>query len=105
MKQYRLEPTARADLANISDFIAKDSVTAAEKLLDRFHETFRLLAANPLSGEKRTDFGADLRQFTLGNYVILFRPHAAGVSIANVIHGARDLSALFRKPKDEGDSA
>jgi hypothetical protein len=31
MKQYRLEPTARADLANISDFIAKDSVSTASR--------------------------------------------------------------------------
>jgi toxin ParE1/3/4 len=104
MKLYRLEPTARADLANISVFIAKDSVSAAERLLDRFHDAFRFLVANPLSVEKRIDLGADLRQFTLGNYVILFRPHTAGVSIANVIHGARDVGALFRKQKDEGDS-
>jgi toxin ParE1/3/4 len=72
MSQYRLEPTARADLASISDYIAKDSVSAAEKLLDRFHETFRFLAMSPQSGEERPDIGSKLRQFTLGNYVILF---------------------------------
>jgi plasmid stabilization system protein ParE len=51
--QYRVEPTARSDLASISDFIANDSVSAAERMLDRFHETFRFLAQNPQSGERR----------------------------------------------------
>ena len=96
MSQYRLEPTARADLASISDYIAKDNVPAAEKLLDRFDERFRFLAMNPLAGEGRPDLGADLRQFTLGNYVVLFKPHSSGVTITNVVHGASDLNALFK---------
>jgi plasmid stabilization system protein ParE len=61
MSQYQLEPGARIDPANISDHIPQDNVSAAEQLLDRLHETFRFLAMNPLSGERRPDLGRELR--------------------------------------------
>jgi toxin ParE1/3/4 len=104
MSQYRLEPSARIDLTSIADYIAQDNLPAAERLLDRFHETFRFLAMNPLSGERRPDLGPELRQFTMGNYVILFTAHSSGVAITNVIHGARDLKALFTRDQPRGPS-
>ena len=59
---------------------------------------FRFLAANPLAGELRTDFGPTVRLFSLGNYVIVYRPDKQGVVIAHVVHGARDLNALLAPP-------
>jgi hypothetical protein len=35
----------------------------------------------------------------VGNYVILFRPAKRGVEIVQVVHAARDLRAVFRRPK------
>jgi toxin ParE1/3/4 len=99
VSQYQLEPGARIDPANISDHIAQDDVSAAEKLLDRFHETFRFLAMNALSGERCPDLGPKLRQFWLGSYVIVFKPRSSGIAVTNVIHGARDLKALFRNDR------
>jgi plasmid stabilization system protein ParE len=47
-------------------------------------------------GEARDDFGAQVRVFTVGAYVIFFRPKLSSVEILAVIHGARDLPAAFR---------
>ena len=96
MRQYRLEQDAQQDLTNISDFIGNDSVPAAEKLIDRFHDMFRFLAENRFAGERRADLAPEMRMFTMGNYVILFKPAPSGVSITHVVHAARDLQALFK---------
>jgi plasmid stabilization system protein ParE len=51
MSQYRLQRTARQDLRDIYRYIALDNPSAAARLLKRFYDQFRFLAANPLAGE------------------------------------------------------
>jgi plasmid stabilization system protein ParE len=49
----------------------------------------------PELGEKRDDLRSNLRSFSVGNYVIFYFPDAHGVRIVRVIHGARNITALF----------
>jgi toxin ParE1/3/4 len=46
-------------------------------------------------GQLRQDLAANLRSFSVGNYVILYRPTRTGIDVARVIHAARDIGALF----------
>lgn len=41
------------------------------------------------------DLGPGLRYFTVGDYVIYYRVSGNMLSIARILHGARDLSGLF----------
>ena len=46
-------------------------------------------------GEVRPGFGVPgCRSFSVGNYVIFFRPIDDGIEIARVIHGSRDMRNL-----------
>jgi toxin ParE1/3/4 len=53
------------------------------------------LARFPLLGASRDRLAKGLRVFSVGNYVIYYRPEAATVRIQRVLHGARDADALF----------
>ena len=95
MRRYRLDRDARTDLYEIHDYVARDNLSAADRLIDTFTEKLRLLASQPFMGQARPEFAPDLRSFTVGNYVIFYRPAKNGIEVARVIHGARDVDSLF----------
>jgi toxin ParE1/3/4 len=86
---------ARLDLLEIWLYIAKDNAPAADRLLDRIDRTCRSLAQQPLMGQARPELALDLRSFSVGNYVIYFRPLSDGIEVQRVLSGARDVDALF----------
>lgn len=61
-----------------------------ETLQERCHT----LARFPLLGSSREELAPGLRMFSVGNYVIYYRPQIGGVRIERVLHGARDADAL-----------
>jgi plasmid stabilization system protein ParE len=56
-----------------------------------FMRRFHALADNPLMGRLRPEIAPELRYFTVGKYLILYRTVLDGVQIVRIIHGARDL--------------
>ena len=95
MSDFRLAPLAKTDLAEIRHYIARDKPMAADRQIARFFERFHSLATNPLMGQSRPDLGPNLRSFSVGNYVVIYRPISEGVEIARVASGYRDIEALF----------
>lgn len=95
MMPYVVSPRAETDLDEIWRYIAKENVPAADRLLDRLHQTFRMLARQPLMGQLREDLRPMLRGFVVGNYVVFYRPTFKGIEIVRVIHGARDIESQF----------
>lgn len=102
MSRYTIAPEARDDLRDVYRHIAKDNPNAAGRLRQLFFKKFRLLATQPLLGEAREDLAENLRMFTAGNYVILYRPTPSGIAVVQVVHSARDLVALWGKRGREG---
>ena len=100
MSRYRLEAGAKGDLKEIFDYIAKENLHAARRLRDLFKQRFKFLAANPLIGELRKDLSEDVRLLSVGNYVIVYCPEDGGIAVTHVVHGARDLDALLKKPTE-----
>jgi len=47
-------------------------------------------------GRLRDELADGLRSFPVGRYVIFYRPIPKGIEIVRVLHGARDLDAIFR---------
>ena len=95
MSRFRLSSAAEADLRAIWAHVAKDRPDAADHLIDDLYERFRLLATQPLLGEGRPEVGEELRTFTVRNYVVVFRPIKTGVEVVRIVHGSRDMPALF----------
>lgn len=96
MSQYRLDEQAEQDLDDIWLAIAADNPDAADRMIDRLTDSFISLAGQPLMGRERPELSLNLRSFAVGNYIIFYRPATDGVGIARVLHGSRDINALFR---------
>ena len=97
MSTYRLSAVALQDLKDISDYIGQRNPTAAVKQLQRFLETFTILAKSPLLGEKRDDLPTQPRVFCTGSYVIVYEPLPAGIQVGRICHAAQDIVTLLRR--------
>ena len=98
MSNYTIAPLAQQDLKSIWIYIGVENYnpTAANTLLQKFHDRFDLLAANPLMGELREDLRPDIRVFAADNYVIFYYPITDGIEVVGVIHGARHIESMFQ---------
>ena len=85
-------PEADDDLEGIVDYIARDKPTAAREWLAKVRARCQMLAENPQVGEVREGFGVPgCRSFSVGNYIVFFRPVDEGIEVSRVIHGSRDM--------------
>jgi toxin ParE1/3/4 len=95
MSSPYFSPSARRDLLEILEYIARDNPGAALGHVERLEETCQMLAENPHSGTARDDLMPNLRAWSAGNYVIFFRAADDGIEVERVVHGARDYGKLF----------
>jgi toxin ParE1/3/4 len=101
MPRLVLAPEARNDLQEIYDHIAKDNPSAARRVLTRLRDLARMLAGAPAMGRNRPELGPNIRSFVADRYVIFYRPsRPAGIEVVRVLHGARDVDALFSEDTD-----
>ena len=92
---YRLTRQARRDVLDIWRYIAKDNEPAADRFVDLLTHYFKLLGDNPRAGRRRDQLRRGYRSFPVGEYLIFYRIMKPGVCIMHVVHGRRDLEALF----------
>ncbi|HEY2411984.1 MAG TPA: type II toxin-antitoxin system RelE/ParE family toxin [Pirellulaceae bacterium] len=95
MPKIILDQDAKADLLEIWRYIATDNPTAADRVLDRIWDGFRVIARFPNGGTARPELAPGLRCYSVRNYIIFFRPAKNGVEVARVLHGARDIDSIF----------
>lgn len=91
-------PTAEVDLVEIWLAIARDKPLAADKMIDRFHATFGTLASNPGIGQSVDRYRKGLRCFSVGKYVVFFKPTEQELVVYRVLHGARNMDDIFKRP-------
>lgn len=84
---------AEDDLIAIWQCIARDSETAADRLLDRIEARWQQLAAYPFSGAPRDDVAPGIRHLVVGDYLTLYRVGGDAVEILRVLHGHRNIEA------------
>ncbi len=92
---YRLTRRARRDILAIWVYIAENNESAADRFVDLLTHHFAILGKNPYSGRDRQDLRRGYRSFPVGQYLILYRVAEPGVEIMRVLHGRRDLAAIF----------
>jgi plasmid stabilization system protein ParE len=98
MSGYLLGPDAEWDLDDLWEYIAQDSVGAADRLMAEIFEAFEVLARNPGMGHKREDLTTfPVLFWPVGNYLIIYRAAQSLVEIVAIAHGKRDIPAFLRR--------
>ncbi|WP_029462304.1 type II toxin-antitoxin system RelE/ParE family toxin [Serpentinimonas barnesii] len=95
MARVTRRPLAESDILEIWQFIADDSVAAADRWIDELDEKMALWATQPMMGRARDDLAPGLRSLALGRYVVFFVALADGIDVVRVMHGARDIDNTF----------
>jgi plasmid stabilization system protein ParE len=88
--RLRYSPRARADIADIDEYIAKQSLNGAAAVLRQIRATSLLLARYPGLG-RQTDIPG-VRVFPIARYPYLVYHHVRGdaLIVIHVRHGRRD---------------
>jgi len=97
---HRVAGEVEVDLDEIWFYVATESgsIDVATRLVDSLTDRFSFLAGFPYAGRIRDDdFGAGMRSFPVGEYVIVYCVEGDYVSILRVVHGKRHLGDLFGK--------
>jgi plasmid stabilization system protein ParE len=96
---FRLSRRAISDLEEISEYLGKRSITAADRVIDELTLTFEALAKNRGIGSDLDDLKAGLRVFVPAKpaekYLVFYYQVPGGVMISDIIHSARDWTAMF----------
>jgi plasmid stabilization system protein ParE len=97
MSLYQLTRKAREDLDAIWDYIAVDSLAAADRVVDSLAATFARLGEMPSIGRIHPDIASDpIRLFTSAGFTIIYRSDTIPVRILRVSGRGRDLTEILR---------
>ncbi len=95
MPRVTRRPAAATDIFEIWDHIAEDDLSAADRWVDQLDEQFQLWATQPMMGRAREELAPGVRSIPFGRYVVFYAPIDDGIDVIRVLHGARDIDALF----------
>lgn len=88
---------AESDLLSIWIYVAGDaSDETADAQLKRIDTFGKSLVHHPFRGRARSELKGGLRSVVADRYVIFYRVTDHAVEIARVLHGRRDLAAIFK---------
>jgi plasmid stabilization system protein ParE len=98
--KYRVEitGTAEADVRDLWDYIAADSIENAERFVLQLEERIgtleRMLTRCPSIPENSL-LGTDYRHLIFGDYRAVFRIALSTVFVLRIVHGSRLLDSAF----------
>jgi plasmid stabilization system protein ParE len=93
---YVLSRDAERDLDQIWEYIAADSVDAADGLIEKLFAAFENLARNPGLGHTRKDLTRHIVLFwPVGRYLVIYRSTNRRLEIVGIAHGSRDIPAFL----------
>jgi toxin ParE1/3/4 len=95
MARVTRRPQAEADILEIWDYIAEDSIVEADRWVERLDEKLVLWATQPMMGRVRDELAPGVRSLPFGPYVVFFEPISDGIDVVRVLHGSRDIDATF----------
>ena len=95
---YKLASSARRDLQEISNYwISEAGEDVALRVMSGVIETVITISRHPRAGVAADQFGAGVRKFPAGRYLIYYRPYSKGIEILHVFHGSRNQAKAWRK--------
>jgi plasmid stabilization system protein ParE len=98
MMEYVLGTGAELDLDEIWEYIANDSIEAADRWIAKLFDAFEKLARTPGMGHKRENLTAyPVLFWPVGAYLVIYRVQTEFLEIVAVTQGARDIPSFLRK--------
>ncbi len=96
MKRLVLTPLAAGDLDQIWDYLAEDSIEAADRALEDIEKVLQQLVEHPGIGHLREDL-ADKRHrfFPVHSYLVVYRDERAVIQVIRILHASRDVQSLL----------
>ena len=88
-------PLAEQDLEAIADHIAADNPVRALSFVRELRAQCQQITLNPPGYRLRPEVGERIRSCAHGRYVIFFESNPDVVVIVRILHGARDIPAVF----------
>ena len=96
MSRYILSRLALHDLLEIWEFIAADSIDAADRVSGDIEQALETLADNPRMGHLREDLAAQpLRFWLVHSYLIVYRPVTEPLEVVRILSAYRDIRELL----------
>ena len=90
--RVRWTRAALAQLADIHQYIARDSARYATRMVDRITARSKQIASFPKSAVVVAEYGdSTVREVLEGPYRMIYRIEADGIDVLAVIHGAQPL--------------
>ncbi|MDX2153149.1 MAG: type II toxin-antitoxin system RelE/ParE family toxin [Bryobacteraceae bacterium] len=103
MKRYVLTARAKRDVSDIWDYIARDNIEAADRVLDALESAMAKLANNPGIGHRREELADKSHRFwLLYSYLIVYRHEGKLLQVVRVLHASRDVQSLLGLSPDGG---
>jgi toxin ParE1/3/4 len=96
-----LRPPAVRDMEECAVYLASKNPAAADRFLDSCMSDFARLSEMPGMGAPRSFRNpktSGIRSWPLTgfrNYLVFYRPIEDGIEVLRVLHGARDIDAIF----------
>lgn len=94
-RHLRRSNLARLALLEIWLFIAQDNPSAGDRLLREIGKQMKMLAHTPRMGVERNEIKRGLHSFPIESYAIFYTIENDGITIARVLHSARDTKSIF----------
>ena len=102
MKPFILTPRAEQDLGDIWEYIAGDSIDAADRVLASIEMALQRLADSPGIGHMREDLADRRHRFWLVySYLIVYRFETNPLQVIRVLHAARDVQSILGLPSEQ----
>jgi len=95
MSRYYLSSAAEEDVLAAWDYIARDSVTAADRMIDRFSSAFERIARHPEAGARFEHSKGEFRFVIAGAYLVFYKLAGDEAAIVRVLHSARRWEDLL----------
>ena len=98
MSGHVLSVDADLDLDDIWEYIAADSVDAADRWIGNLFDAFEALGRTPGMGHRREDLTSfGVLFWPVGAYLIIYHAERRPVEIVAVTQGSRDIPALLSR--------
>jgi toxin ParE1/3/4 len=69
----------------------------ANAFIKKIEKTLLTLSKQPMMGRARPELRDNLRSFPVNPYILFYEPRDDGILLVRVIHGRRDIDALFNE--------
>jgi plasmid stabilization system protein ParE len=96
MSGYLLSPLAAQDLDDLWEFIARNNLDAADRILEEIYAAVQRLVRMPLIGHFRDDLADRSHRFwPVRDFLIIYHPETSPLEIVRILRGSRDIPSLL----------